>query len=96
MLHENAKYSYPIDIWGIGITLYLLCAFTYPFANLNRAVTMKSIRKAILKGQYPPIKGDYSDEMKHMIDKTLTVDVDKRYTASEMLRIVEKKLKEYK
>ena len=94
MLHEKANYSFPIDIWGIGITLYLLCTFTYPFANLNRAVTMKMIKEEILKGGYSPLKkGLYSEDMQLMIEKTLTVDVSSRYTANEILIFVEKKLK---
>ena len=95
MLHENAKYSFPIDVWGMGITLYLLCTFSYPFANLNRAVTMKSIRKAILKCQFSPIENNYSDDMKKMIEKTLTVNISERYTAAEILTFIENKLKEY-
>lgn len=76
MLLDQAKYSYPVDIWGMGITLYLLCTFKYPFANLNRVITMRKIKDDILTGKFAPISNKYSKDMHHMIENTLNVDPD--------------------
>eukprot|EP01114_Cavostelium_apophysatum_P007077 TRINITY_DN1876_c0_g1_i3.p1 TRINITY_DN1876_c0_g1~~TRINITY_DN1876_c0_g1_i3.p1 ORF type:complete len:491 (-),score=180.47 TRINITY_DN1876_c0_g1_i3:220-1692(-) len=71
----KGSYSKAVDLWSMGVILYILLAGFPPFGD-------NSFEK-IKKGQYSfkdPRWKAVSDEAKDLITKLMTVDVDKRCT----------------
>ncbi|KAJ3670451.1 hypothetical protein LUZ60_010775 [Juncus effusus] len=86
------NYGKEIDIWSVGVILYVLLSGAPPFW----AETEKGIFDAILRGKidfesdpWPSI----SDNAKDLVKKMLTQDPKKRITSAEALRTEMNKLK---
>jgi len=81
---KNEPYTNQVDIWSMGVILYiLLCGFP-PFYHDNTAALYKQIKK----GEYDfpdPYWSDISDAAKDLVRKMLTVNPEKRYTADQVL-----------
>jgi serine/threonine protein kinase len=77
-------YGASVDVWSIGITLYiLLCGFP-PFYNEDNAALFEEIKKG--EFEYPsPYWDDISDMAKDLISKILEVDATKRITVDGIL-----------
>lgn len=77
-------YGASVDVWSIGITLYiLLCGFP-PFYNDDNAALFEEIKKG--EFEYPsPYWDDISDMAKDLISKILKVDPDERMTIDGIL-----------
>lgn len=84
---KNEPYGYgkEVDMWSVGVILYiLLCGFP-PFYHENS----NKLYKQIKKGEYDfpdPYWTDISDEAKDLVRKLLTVNPKKRYTAQQVLK----------
>lgn len=77
-------YGASVDVWSIGITLYiLLCGFP-PFYNEDNAALFEEIKKG--EYEYPsPYWDDISDIAKDLIGKLLVVDPSARMTIDDIL-----------
>ncbi|EEP82938.1 hypothetical protein UREG_07803 [Uncinocarpus reesii 1704] len=90
---ENSKhrrYTRAVDIWSLGVVLYIcLCGFP-PFSDeLYTAENPLTLADQIKMGQfdYPsPYWDSVGDLALDLIDRMLTVDVDKRITIDECLQ----------
>jgi NIMA (never in mitosis gene a)-related kinase len=79
---ENKDYSFKTDIWSLGVILYELCALKPPFeANSLAALALK-----ILRGEYNPLPGSFSKDIRKLIIEMLTVDPSKRPSISTVLK----------
>lgn len=75
-------YSKAVDMWGVGIILYVMLFGFNPFEGRTRAET----HEAILKCKYTfPTDTNASQQVKDLISHLLTKDYQKRYTVQECL-----------
>lgn len=78
---EGKPYSNKADIWALGVLLYNMCCQKLPF----EANSLPLLALRILRGNYPPIVGPYSKELKSLIGSMLQVDQKKRPSAIDIL-----------
>lgn len=79
---NHRRYTKAVDVWSLGVVLYIcLCGFP-PFSDeLNTPENPYSLSQQIKMGRfdYPsPYWDPVSDSALELIDRMLTVDVDKR------------------
>ncbi|GIL62570.1 hypothetical protein Vafri_16770 [Volvox africanus] len=78
------EYSPAVDMWSVGVILFILLSGYSPFDDDNDAVLFEKIKK----GNYDaddPIWENISPEAKDVVAKLLTVDSAKRLTADQAL-----------
>ncbi|CAE1319142.1 SIK2 [Acanthosepion pharaonis] len=77
---EGKKYLGPqIDIWSLGVVLYVLVCGALPFDGEN----LQTLRNRVLSGRFR-IPFFMSTECEHLIRKMLLLDPAKRYTISQV------------
>uniref|UniRef100_A0A383VKX5 Protein kinase domain-containing protein n=1 Tax=Tetradesmus obliquus TaxID=3088 RepID=A0A383VKX5_TETOB len=78
------EYSPAVDMWSVGVILFILLSGYSPFDDDNDAVLFEKIKS----GNYDaddPIWENISAEAKDVVAKLLTVDAEARLTADEAL-----------
>ena len=80
---NSPQYDTKCDIWALGILLYELMTFTMPF----NAVSLPLLSIKINRGVYKPPPSTYSNEIKDLLKKCLTVEPDKRPSIDEILKL---------
>jgi serine/threonine protein kinase len=83
--NEGAGYGKEVDLWGIGVILYvLLCGFP-PFYDENNSKLFQLIQSG--EFEYPsPYWDAVSPEAINLIDKLLVLDPSQRLTAKQALK----------
>jgi len=83
-LDTNEGYTQEVDLWGIGVILYiLLCGFP-PFYGDDDDEIYDKICEGYF--EYPsPYWDNISDDAKDLIDHLLVLDPRKRYTSEQVL-----------
>ncbi|CAD8066746.1 unnamed protein product [Paramecium sonneborni] len=80
---QNQPYSYKSDIWALGVLLYEMCTFKYPF----QAESLPALATKIVKGKIQPISAQfYSQNMKNLIQNLLQIDPNKRPSIEQILQ----------
>ena len=75
----------PLDIWALGVTLYIMAYLKFPFDSDNGILELYNLIKNE-KVQFPNIPF-YSKKLKYLIEKCLEKDPLKRKTAEEILKM---------
>ena len=70
--------AYPIDIWAMGVTLYMMITGICPFAGNGIYDTYEKIQN-----ENPPIPNDIDENMKDFLENILLKDPDKRITLKQ-------------
>jgi serine/threonine protein kinase len=75
-----------VDVWGLGIVMYMLLTAMHPFWHKNPVI----MNRRIMKGQFDvaPLRGGdakTSDDAQIFLSKALVVDAPRRFTAAELL-----------
>jgi len=76
-------YDEAVDVWSLGVTLYILLCGYPPFHDEDRPSLFKSIKKAKFEFREDHW-GHISDGAKDIITRMLTVDPEKRITMKEV------------
>jgi serine/threonine protein kinase len=71
---EGGSHSVPVDIWSLGVLMYYVMTFQYPFFSLNPF----ALSGLIVNGDYKRIPnkmegGIYSQELIDIVDSMLMV-----------------------
>ncbi|KAG8194177.1 hypothetical protein JTE90_002382 [Oedothorax gibbosus] len=78
---EGKFYNQKSDIWALGCILYEMACQQKTFEGSN----LPALVNKIVKGQFAPVKGNYSPAFKQFIRDLLQKDPDLRPTAAEIL-----------
>mmetsp|Transcript_9060 Transcript_9060/g.13531 ORF Transcript_9060/g.13531 Transcript_9060/m.13531 type:complete len:337 (-) Transcript_9060:288-1298(-) len=81
---RNKPYGTSVDMWSIGVIIYILLGGYPPFHGSDQARLFRRIRSGSYKF-HPEYWSGVSNEACDLIRKLLTVDVSKRITAAEAL-----------
>ena len=80
---KGKEYGAEVDMWSLGVILYILICGFPPFYEEHTPELFKIIKR----GEYDfpePYWDDVSEEAKDLISKLLIVDPKKRYTAAQV------------
>jgi NIMA (never in mitosis gene a)-related kinase len=78
---QEKPYNQKSDIWSLGCILYEMLTLKHAFdANNIKGLVLK-----ILKGTYPPIPAQYSDNVKNLVAELLIKDPKKRPSIRKVL-----------
>ena len=91
---NSQPYDFKSDIWSLGVLLYEMCALKMPFDASNLA----QLYIKIIKCNYPPLSGNYSDELKKLVKDMLNETSIKRPNINDILNnysIIKSRIKKF-
>lgn len=83
LLESNQGHSYEVDVWSIGIIMYIMLIGNPPFQSKTIELTYQRITKSDYK---IPLKANVSREAQHLIKVLLTPDPNARPSVSNILK----------
>ncbi|CAM9683589.1 unnamed protein product, partial [Discosporangium mesarthrocarpum] len=81
---KGEVYGKPVDMWSIGVIMYILLGGYPPFHDDNQAKLYMKIKKGTVVF-HPQYWNTVSDEAKDLIRRLLTLDQSKRATVDQAL-----------
>jgi len=75
-------YNEKSDIWSLGCVIYELCNLHPPFQAANHLQLAMKIKD----GKFNAVNAKYSSELRNVIERMLTVDVNKRVSVDDLLK----------
>ena len=90
---NDHPYDYKCDIWSAGCIIYEMASLRMPF----RGTSMQVLYSNVMKGDFPPIPLNYSDDLMKIIKLMLIKNPQKRPSAQELLNneIILDKIEKY-
>lgn len=87
---ENKMYNQKSDIWSLGCVLYKLMTLNHAFESkcklINNLATPAYVIK-ITAGTYPPITGNYCQELKDLVSAMLSLQPHNRPSVHSILQL---------
>merc|ERR1712048_123986 len=81
-LVKNKPYDYKSDVWALGCVLYEMTTLKHAFD----ANSLNGLAGKIVRGKYPPIPHQYSQELRQLIAKMLSANPSSRPTLTGILK----------
>lgn len=81
-LFEENGYSFPADIWSLGVVFFELMNFEIPFS----ATTYPQLINQILNQEIPKLNNIYSEGLRNLVTSMLERDISKRPTVNDLLQ----------
>ena len=85
----DEKFSYPADIWALGICMYILVTGVYPFVLIKNAVLYLQDYQQVIQTQEPPFNEPrwnvYSKDLQDLIRAMLNKKGYERPTSKDIL-----------
>ncbi|XP_029199657.2 uncharacterized protein LOC114964483 isoform X1 [Acropora millepora] len=78
---EGKEYNHKSDVWAMGCILYEMASRQKTFEGSN----LPALVNKIMKGQFAPIRGNYSPEFRLLVADILQKDPDHRPDVDELL-----------
>ncbi|XP_048236777.1 uncharacterized protein LOC124117551 isoform X2 [Haliotis rufescens] len=78
---EGKQYSFKSDIWALGCILYEMACLQKTFEGSN----LPALVNKIMKGQFAPVKGNYSQGFKDLIMDMLSKEPEERPCANDIM-----------
>ena len=80
---EGKGYTFKVDMWSFGVSLYEMITFNKPFDGRNiPAVILK-----IIAGKYKELPKNVPQDLRSLVNKLLTLNPDERYSAKDILKL---------
>ena len=79
------QYSKEVDVWAYGCFAYELVQMKPPHHHHYEDRGLDALLDAIIKIDAPPIKGNWSPELKDFISKTIVRDPRQRWSFAQLL-----------
>lgn len=83
-IHAKKKYNEKVDIWSIGVITYMLISGKNPFPGKDKEAVKNLIINHPINMDKPQFQ-KVSKSVKDFIQKALQKDVDKRWSAAQLL-----------
>jgi NIMA (never in mitosis gene a)-related kinase len=80
---KDQPYDHKSDVWSLGCVVYEIATLQPPF----RANDMDGLFKRVLKGVYPKIPTNYTDDLAKLIKKLISVNPNQRPTCDQILQL---------
>lgn len=84
-IFEGTGYSFPVDVWAIGVTVYFMLCGYMPFDCESDDETKDAIKHRKYLFEPAGYWESISTEAKDFIDRCLTLDPELRVTTSELM-----------
>lgn len=78
------KYNRKIDIWSMGVVLYIMLSGKVPFPGRTEPEIIHNVIKGVFHFNHPAF-GSVSEECKDLIKNCLVKDSKQRYSATDAL-----------
>merc|ERR550514_1749074 len=79
---QERPYSWASDMWSLGCVLYECCCLKVPFDASN----LRQLIDRITRGPTPQVVGNFSSELKGLVQELLERNYQKRPAAAEILQ----------
>ena len=77
---QGNGYNAQTDMWSAGCILYEMCMLRKTFDSSN----LPALVSKIVSGKIPPLKGNYSSELRSLVRKLLSQNPEDRPTANQL------------
>lgn len=85
-LTEDGGYSYPADIWSVGIVLYEIVTEINPYTKGKKTIDIMQMQRNVHKNKQPelPLPNNFSEELNDFLSCCLKKDPIERLTIKEL------------